>query len=105
MSKQKLEQDSFIIKAPSVPSNNLITLQELTDILEAHEGLFVVDNTDYDDVLYCGTDNLYFSYCFNHYNTKAMAETLLIVEKVIKVTDTSFTVVANGVESFIYLKE
>ncbi len=84
---------------------NQLTIKELVEILEGHKGLFVIDDIKYDDVLYCGTDNLYFSYCFNCTTSKAIAETLLIVESITKVSEQSYLVKAEKSEALVFLKE
>ena len=96
MSK-KISADSFI--RPSHDIKHLIT------VLESHKGLFIIDNIEYDSILYCGTDNLYFSYCFNYTTSKAVSETLLIVDTITQVSGQSFLIKSANSETLVYLKE
>ena len=72
---KRLDENQFI--KPSCEDNKF-TMQNLVNLLESHEGIFVVNNIMYDSV-YCGTDNLYFAYCFNPNTGRAINETLIIV--------------------------
>jgi len=94
---KKISADNFI--RPSCDSKRLITA------LEAHKGFFIIDDVVYDEVLYCGTDNLYFSYCFNWRTSKAIVETLLIVEAITKVSEQAYLVRAGNSETLVFLKE
>jgi len=99
---KKLVASEFV----RISENPAPTLEELAKLLEAHEALFLVNDVYYDSVLFCGTDNLYFSYCFNCYTSRATAETLLIVENIIRLSDSEFVVISpQGVESRIFLKD
>ena len=94
---QRIAKDSFV--RPSCDIKLLIS------ILESHRGLFVINDVVYDAILYCGTDNLYFSYCFSYTTGRAVAETLLIVDNITKVSDRSYSVKSGNLETLVFLKE
>lgn len=102
MLPKKLNSDTFIrpdkLEQP-------ITISNFVEVLEAHSGLFSVDGAEYDNILYCGTDNLYFSYCFNYLTGRAVSETLIIVDSVVKLSDISYMINVGTKESIILLKE
>lgn len=81
-----------------------ISLSDFVTIAEAHKGLFTVNGIDYDDILYCGTDNLYFSYCFNANSGRAVAENLLIVDSISEY-DSHYVITSQGKEYSVFLKE
>ena len=79
-----LNSDNFIRPSDDSVAKS-ISIKDFAKLAEAHEGIFVLDGKDYDNILYCGTDNLYFSYAFNGNvgNTgKAVLEALLIVDNI-----------------------
>ena len=80
-------------------------LEDVVKILEAHSGLFLVDGVEYDNILYCGNDNLYFSYCFNFKTGRAISETLLIVDDIKGLMNKAFVVTSQGKEYSIVLKD
>jgi hypothetical protein len=82
---KRLDENQFI--KPSCEDSRF-TMQNLVNLLEAHEGIFVVDDIAYDSV-YCGTDNLYFAYCFNSNTGRAVNETLIIVNYNITIENNS----------------
>lgn len=94
---QRIEKDSFVRPACDI--------KLLISVLESHKGLFVIDDVVYDAILYCGTDNLYFSYCFNCTTGRAVAETLLIVDNITKISGGSYSVRSGNLETLIFLKE
>ena len=96
MSK-KINGDNFIRSAHDI--------KRVISVLESHKGLFIVGAVEYDAILYCGTDNLYFSYCFNYTTGKAISETLLIVDTIIQVSERSYLVKSLNSETLVYLKE
>lgn len=99
----KLPTNSFV--RPLSDSPLTTTLDEFVKLAEAHEGLFIIEDKSYDNVLYCGTDNLYFSYCFNATTSRATTETLLIVDSITRVSESTFAIFSQGIETFVLLKE
>lgn len=85
--------------------SNQLTIKEFSDILEKHHNVFSIDGIIYDNILYCGNDNLYFSYCFNYVTGKATSEALFIVETITKLSDLSYCIKTSTSESFVFLKE
>ena len=98
----KLSPNNFI--RPSDSSSLTITLLDFVKKLELHEGLFVVDGKEYDNLLYTGNDNLYFSYCFNFNTGRAVSETLLIVDTISEYSS-QFVITSQGKEYSVFLKE
>ena len=96
-----LQNNAFIRPSGDLPQT--LTLDEFVRVLESHEGFFVVENIEYDNVLYCGTDNLYFSYCFNFHTGRALLETLLIVDN-IEYQDSSYIIGSQGKKHSLALK-
>ena len=80
-------------------------MKHLIRVLESHKGLFVIGDIVYNDILYCGNDNLYFSYCFNYITGRALAETLLIVDTITQISEQSYLIKSYGSEVLVYLKE
>jgi hypothetical protein len=80
-----------------------ISIEEFVKRLESHEGLFLVDGKDYDNILYCGTDNLYFSFCFNFKTGRAISENLLIVDSILEY-NSQFVIISQGKEYSVSLK-
>ena len=81
-----------------------LSIDEFVRKLELHEGFFVVDGKEYDNLLYTGNDNLYFSYCFNFKTGRAVIETLLIIDNILEYPS-QFVVISRGKEYSVFLKE
>jgi hypothetical protein len=96
--------NSFI--RPSCDKPQQLSIAEFVKIVESHKGLFVVDGVEYDNILYCGTDNLYFSFCFNFKTGRAVIENLLIVDNIEEYPSSSkFVILSQSKEYSVYLKE
>lgn len=94
---RQIEKDSFV-RSPN-------DIKQVIAVLESHKGLFVINDVVYNDILYCGTDNLYFSYCFNYITGRALEETLLIVDTITQISEQSFLIKSANSEILVYLKE
>lgn len=94
---RQIENASFV--RPSTDIKHIIP------VLESHEGLFIINGIEYDSILYCGTDNLYFSYGFNYTTSKAIAEALFIVDTITQVSERSYLIKSDNSETLVYLKE
>ena len=99
----KLSNSSFI--KPSDTDQQQLTINEFVKLALAHEGFIIVDNIQYDNILYCGTDNLYFSYCFNFTTGRAITETLLIVDTIHLIAENTFIVVSQQNNHLISFKD
>ena len=89
---------------PSFDPLATISIEEFMRVAEKHEGLFVIEGIEYDSVT-AGKDNLYFAYCFNYHNGRALAETLFIVDKIVGLMNVAYTITAQGKEYNVILKE
>lgn len=99
----KLNLNCFVRPSGDCPYE--LPLSEFVKILEAHEGLFLVDGVTYDSIS-SGKDNLYFAYCFNHNTGRAVAENLYIVDKVQHyISSSNYVITAQGKEYLVFLKE
>jgi len=93
------------VRPSGEPVNTSLSLKEFAKLAEAHGGIFVLDGTDYDHILYCGSDNLYFSYRFNSNSGKAVNETLLIVDTITEINSQYVIVDAHGKGYSVFFKE
>lgn len=101
---RRILHNSFI--RPSGDPPQQLSIAEFVKIVESHEGLFIVEGVEYDNILYCGTDNLYFSFCFNFKTGRAIAENLLIVDSIEEYSSSSkFVILSQGKEYSVSLKE
>jgi len=100
---ERLERNKYI--RPGFDPLISQPIEAVVKILEAHSGLFIVDGIEYDNILYCGNDNLYFSYCFNFKTGRALSETLLIVDDIKGLIGNAFVVISQGKEYSIVLKD
>ena len=100
---QKLNLNCFVRPSGCLPYE--LPLSEFIKILEAHEGLFLVDGIVYDSVT-PGKDNLYFAYCFNYNLGRAIAENLYIIDKVEHyISSLNYVITAQGKEYTVFLKD
>ncbi len=98
----RLNSNQFL--RPSFDPLAEISIEDFMRVAEKHEGLFVIENIEYDSVT-AGKDNLYFAYCFNYHTGKAINETLFIVDKIVGLMNVAYTITAQGKQYNIILKE
>lgn len=71
--------------------------------VKKHEGLFIVEDIEYDSIN-AGKDNLYFSYCFNYNNGKAINETLFIIDEIMFDKPNQFIITAQNKQYSVFFK-
>jgi len=82
-------------------------LIEFLQHLHNHCGIYEIDQSIYDSVIFTGSDNIYFSYEFNSNSGNALAETLFILSslQISKTSDNSYELrESNGSVSILTLR-
>ena len=99
----KLSSFNFIQKS-SIQEEEILTLDEFKASIMNYTGHFVVDEKTYDSA-YFGPDNIYLSFAFNYITGKAVSETLFLVNKIKKLSDSKYVLIYENTEEILLLKE